>query len=312
MRYLDLAALRSLVAISETGSVTQAAAMTFLTQSAVSMQVKRLEQQTRTKLIERVGRGVSLTDDGEKLASYARQMLAMNDEALTQLVKNDFDSELTLGVPFDIVNPHIPIILREARERYPHVKVKLVSSLTRFLKERFVEGTIDIAITTEASVDRRAEELIRADVHWWGARGGRAHLQSPLPVAICNNCAMKPEVTRVLGEAGIRWEFVSDTDTEAAVHAMAAADLAVTPVIGARSISEGREVPAGQLPELPPIHINLYVENARNPVIARGIADIVRDVYRTTSGSPAPGPWRRPPSEPSTARAAAPARSESR
>ncbi|HEX2138648.1 MAG TPA: LysR family transcriptional regulator [Woeseiaceae bacterium] len=290
MQHLDLAALRSLVAISETRSVTQAAAMTFLTQSAVSMQVKRLEQQTRTKLLERVGRGVLLTDDGEKLASYARQMLALNDEALIRLVNDQFDSELTLGVPFDIVNPHIPIILREARNRYPHTRVKLVSSLTCFLKERFAAGTIDIAITTEATVDRRAEELVRADLHWWGACGGHAHRQSPLPVAICNNCAVKPEVTRVLGKAGIPWEFVSDTDTEAAVHAMVSADLAVTPAIGARSISKCEKVPAGLLPELPRFRINLYVENARNPVVAQNIAEIVRDVYRRGMQEPSAEP----------------------
>ena len=280
MRHLDLAALRSLVAISETRSVTQAGAMTFLTQSAVSMQVKRLEQQTGTKLIERVGRGVLLTDDGEKLASYARQMLAINDEALTRLVKGEFESELTLGVPFDIVNPHIPIILREARGRYPRIRVKLVSSLTLFLKQRFTEGTIDVAITTEATVDRRAEELVCTSLHWWGARGGHAHRQVPLPVAICSNCAMKPEVTRVLGKAGIPWEFVSDTDTDAAVHAMVSADLAVTPVIGVQSISNCHKLPAGLLPELPPFRINLYVENTRNPRIAQNIAEIVRDVYR--------------------------------
>lgn len=244
MRHLDLAALRSLVAISETRSVTQAAAMNFLTQSAVSMQMKRLEQQTGTKLTERVGRGVSLTDDGEKLASYARQMLAINDEAWTRLVNDEFDGEVTLGVPFDIVNPHIPIILREARDRYPRIKVKLVSLLTCYLKERFAEGTIDIAITTEARFDRRAEELVRTDMHWWGACGGHAHRQSPLPVAICRNCAMKPEVTRVLGKAGIPWEFVSDSDTDAAVHAMVSADLAVTPAVGVQAISRCQQLPA--------------------------------------------------------------------
>lgn len=254
--------------------------MTFLTQSAVSMQVKRLEQQTCTKLIERLGRGVLLTDEGEKLASYARQILALNDEVLTRLVKDEFESELTLGVPFDIVNPHIPTILREARERYPQIKVKLVSSLTCFLKERFAEGTLDIALTTEASVDRRAEELVRADLHWWGACGGHAHRQSPLPVAICYNCAIKPEVTRALGKAGIPWGIVSDTDTEAAVHAMVSADLAVTPAIGARSIPKCTIVPGGLLPELPRFRINLYVENARNPLVTQKIADIVRDVYR--------------------------------
>lgn len=287
MRHLDLAALRSLVAISETRSVTQAAAMNFLTQSAVSMQVKRLEQQTGTKLIERVGRGVSLTDDGERLASYARQMLAINDEVWTRIANAEFDGELTLGVPFDIVNPHVPIILREARDHYPRIKVKLVSSLTCFLKERFAKGMIDIAITTEARADRRAEELVRTELHWWGACGGRAHRQSPLPVAICRNCAMKPEVTRALGKAGIAWEFVSDTDTDAAVHAMVSADLAVTPAVGMQAISRCQPLPAGLLPKLPRFRINLYVENSRNPVIAQAIADIVRDVYRRGPQDPA-------------------------
>lgn len=292
MRHLDLGALRSLVAISETRSVTQAAAMSFLTQSAVSMQVKRLERQTGTKLIERVGRGVSLTDDGEKLASYARQMLAINDEAWTRLVNDDFDSELTLGVPFDIVNPHIPIILREARDRHPRVRVKLVSSLTCVLKERFAEGTIDIAITTEARVNRRAEELVRTDLHWWGGYGGHAHRQSPLPVAICRNCAMKPEVTRVLGKAGIPWEFVSDSDTDAAVHAMVSADLAVTPAVGAQAIARCQPLPSGLLPKLPRFRINLYVADSRSSPITRAIADIVRDVYRRNLQDPGtePGP----------------------
>ena len=280
MRHLDLAALRSLVAISETRSVTQAAAMNFLTQSAVSMQMKRLEQQTGTKLIERAGRGVSLTDDGEKLASYARQMIAINDEAWTRLANDEFDGELTLGVPFDIVHPHIPVILREARERYPRIKVKLVSSLTSFLKQRFSEGAIDIAVTTEAHADRRAEELIRTDLHWWGAIGGRAHRQSPLPVAICRNCAMKAEVTRVLGKAGIPWEFVSDADTDAAVHAMVSADLAVTVATGIQAIPYCEQLCPGLLPRLPRFRINLYVENTRNPIVAQAIADIVRDVYR--------------------------------
>ena len=292
MRHLDLAALRSLVAISETGSVTQAAAQNFLTQSAVSMQVKRLEQQTRTKLIERVGRGILLTDDGEKLASYARQMLAINDEALKRLVKDDFDGEVTLGVPFDIVNPHIPVVLREARERHPNIRVQLVSSLTCFLKERFTEGTVDLAITTEPVVDSRAEELVRAELRWWGARGGQAYRLSPLPVAICNNCAMKPEVIRVLGKAGLPWEFVSDTDTEAAVHAMVAADLAVTPVIGARSIPDCEALPEGWLPDLPQFHINLCVERARNPLLTESIADVVREVYQRDLPAPLtePGP----------------------
>ncbi|MEM8633227.1 MAG: LysR family transcriptional regulator, partial [Pseudomonadota bacterium] len=108
MRTLDLTALRALVAVADSGGVTRAANLLNLTQSAVSMQMKRLEQAVGLPLLEKSGRRVVLTSAGDQLLGYARRMLALNDEAITRLTAPAYEGTLTLGVPHDIVFPHIP------------------------------------------------------------------------------------------------------------------------------------------------------------------------------------------------------------
>ena len=108
IRNFDLTALRSFVAISDAGGVTRAAGFLNLTQSAVSMQIKRLEDMLQIEVLDRTGRKVALTAAGEQLLGYARRMLALNDEAFGRLTHNSFEGEIVLGVPHDIVYPNIP------------------------------------------------------------------------------------------------------------------------------------------------------------------------------------------------------------
>src|SRR6056297_186316 len=98
-RNLDLTALRSFVAVADTGGVTRAAGLLNLTQSAVSMQLKRLEESLNTSLLDRSGRTIGLTTQGEQLLSYARRMLQLNDEIYGRLTATEFEGELKLGVP---------------------------------------------------------------------------------------------------------------------------------------------------------------------------------------------------------------------
>ena len=117
-RNLDVTALRSFVAVADEGKVTAAAARLNLTQSAVSMQLKRLEEALDQALFDRSGRGVALTSEGELLLSYARRMIALNDEIWSRMTHEDFEGELIFGVPHDIVYPHVPTVLRRfARKR---------------------------------------------------------------------------------------------------------------------------------------------------------------------------------------------------
>ena len=99
MRNLDITTLRSFVAVADTGGVTKAAGLLHLTQSAVSMQLKRLEESLDAPLLDRTGRGIALTAQGEQLLSYARRMLVLNDEVYGKLTSNAYEGEVTLGVP---------------------------------------------------------------------------------------------------------------------------------------------------------------------------------------------------------------------
>ena len=166
-RNLDLTALRSFATVAEIGGVTKAATRLHLTQSAVSMQLKRLEEAVGQELLDRSGRGVALTSQGELLLSYAKRMVTLNDEAWGRLTGQAFEGEVTLGVPSDIVYPHIPGVLQRFSREFPRVKVTLVSSFTRKLHDQLAKGEIDLILTTEASPG--GETLEVAPLVWVGA-----------------------------------------------------------------------------------------------------------------------------------------------
>eukprot|EP01031_Cornospumella_fuschlensis_P007401 gene7401-9166_t len=109
---LDSDLMRSFLAVADSGSVTIAAARLFRTQSAVSLQIKRLEEVLGCDVLDRSARKVGLTAEGEQLLGYARKMLALNDEAFHRLTTDVHEGEIVLGVPHDIVYPAIPQVLR--------------------------------------------------------------------------------------------------------------------------------------------------------------------------------------------------------
>ena len=104
MRNLDITTLRSFVAVADSGGVTRAAGFLHLTQSAVSMQLKRLEELLGLELLDRSGRTIALTASGEQLLAYARRMVALNDEVIGRLTDQAFEGEVLLGFgPVDAV-----------------------------------------------------------------------------------------------------------------------------------------------------------------------------------------------------------------
>jgi DNA-binding transcriptional LysR family regulator len=152
-RHLDLPALRSLVTVAEVGGVTRAAGRLHLTQSAVSMQLKRLEDALGQPLLDRTGRGVALTAQGEHLVAHARRLLALNDEIWGRMTAQEFEGEVNFGVPHDIIYPHVPVVLQTFAADYPRVRVVLHSSFTTDLKTRMARGEMDLILTTEAGTD---------------------------------------------------------------------------------------------------------------------------------------------------------------
>ena len=279
-RNLDLTSLRSFVAIADAGGVTRAAGFLNLTQSAVSMQIKRLEDVLGTQLLDRSARQVGLTASGEQLLGYARRMLALNDEVFGRLTKAQYEGEIILGVPHDIVYPAIPLVLRQFATDYPKMKVTLLSSFTRVLKGQFARGECDVILTTEQSPDPGSEPITELQLVWVGAPNGTAWRQRPLRLAYEHACIFRQGVQARLDEAGIDWEMAVESDSSRTVEASVSADLAVHTVL------EGSELPhyerinhGGALPELAKMKVNMYVADPVHSEAVTALAAMIRKAY---------------------------------
>ncbi|NNK16437.1 MAG: LysR family transcriptional regulator [Sulfitobacter sp.] len=280
MRNLDITTLRSFVAVADSGGVTRAAGFLHLTQSAVSMQLKRLEEMLGLPLLDRSGRTIALTASGEQLLVYARRMIALNDEVITRLTDHAFEGEITLGVPHDVVYPAVPQVLKQFHAAFPRVKVQLEASYTRTLKEQFAKGECDVIVTTEIGVDQGGETLATKPLVWLGAPGGAAWRQRPLPLAFCRYCVFRPHIVAALDEMDIPWEMSVDTESDRTIEAAVSADLAVNAMI------EGTQPPylevldhGGALPALPVQQINLYGAKDGTDEVRDTLVDLLRSAF---------------------------------
>ena len=280
-RNLDLTSLRSFVAVADAGGVTRAAGFLNLTQSAVSMQLKRLEEALDLQLLDRSGRGVALTAAGEQMLGYARRMLALNDEAIARLTHQAYVGEIVLGVPADIVYPAIPTVLQKFARDYPRVRVTLVSSYTRRLKGLFARGDADIILTTEDFCGVEGETLAEVALVWIGAPGGSAWKQRPLPLAFEHNCIFRVGVQEALDRAGIPWVMAVESDSTRSIEASVSADLAVHALVAGAEPRYVERIPhGGALPDLARTKINLYVADPSHGPAVEALAAMIRDAVR--------------------------------
>lgn len=286
-RNLDLTALRSFVTVADCGGVTRAAGLMNLTQSAVSMQLKRLEEALDLALLDRSGRGIALTPAGEQLLGYARRMLQLNDEALRKMTGSDFEGVLRLGVPHDIVYPVIPKVLHRFAADYPRVKVQLASSFTRVLRSQFERGELDVILTTEGGVDQGGETLTTLPLVWVGAPGGQAWKQRPLPLAFEERCRFRQEVQAQLDRAGVPWEMAVESESTRSIEATVSADLAVHAMLEGTEGQMFQQIPhGGTLPDLERININIYVAETLAGTVQAEMADQVRHAFRAMGAGP--------------------------
>ncbi len=283
MRNLDLTALRAFVTVCETQGVTSAAARLNLTQSAVSMQLKRLEESLDLTLLDRSNRAMVPTAVGQQLLSYALRLLALNDEAYTRLTARDFVGEISLGVPHDILYPAIPQVLRQFNASFPRMKIRLLSSLTKVLHRDFAGGEVDVILTTEDILLPGGETLVERPQVWIGAQGGAAWKQRPLPLAFQKDCNFRSLAVKALDGDNVQWEIVVDTDSSRTVDTSISADLAVHVVV------EGTEPPmvevidhGGDLPVLPKTQINLYQSPQSTSPAQDALVAMIREGYRNS------------------------------
>jgi len=260
---LDLGTLRSFVTIADSGSMTRAAGRLFMTQSAISMQIKRLENSLGMSVFDRSAQGMSTTSEGEQLLHFANQMLAINDEAMGRLTSPDYEGQIRLGAPGDVIYPHIPVILKEFGRDFPRVQIKLSSGPTVNLKSQFNQGLLDVMLTTEQVASPGGSVISNQQLVWTGAVDGTAWKKRPVPLGISKNCAFRSSAIKLLDDAELKWIDVVASEDDTAALAMVSADLCISAQMecvkdaGRTTIDHG-----GHLPELPEVSIVLYSVDA--------------------------------------------------
>lgn len=289
-RDIDIALLRAFTAVVETGSVTGAARLLNRTQAAVSLQMKRLEDQLGVELFQRSHKKLVLASAGERLLAHAARLVALNDEIWTSMTTPAFKGAVRLGVPMDIVAAYIPSILRRFNQAWPSVEVTVECRNSHDLLMALDQGQIDVALTTDegriASGGRRTETLRRDRLVWIGAPGGRAHKQVPLPLAVGSpTCRFRPVALDALRARGLDWRLVSEVSNDIAQKSLAVADIAISVDLRDSRYSSAVELgPEAGLPPLPSFSINLSLPAAGASDTAEELARHIRQDFALRFG----------------------------
>ena len=179
---LDLDQLHTFIMISDTGSFTRAADEVHRTQSAVSMQMRRLEERIGKPLFEKDGRTNRLSEEGERLLSYARRMMHLNRETLAAFDDRALEGTIRIGTPDDYADRFLPEIMARFARSNPRVELTVICEPTPGLAEHIRRGNLDLAIVTHN--DARQSELVRREPLLWVSSANHAtHEEQVLPMA---------------------------------------------------------------------------------------------------------------------------------
>ncbi|WP_241560607.1 LysR substrate-binding domain-containing protein [Paenirhodobacter populi] len=229
---LETDLLKTFVTISETGNFTVAAKRVFRTPSAVSMQIKRLEDLLGRALFIRHPRHVTLTSDGEAFLVHAKDILRINDEALSRFRVPQLEGRIRFGVPDDFGVRYLPEILSRFASTHPLVEVEVLLSTSVILTRKFEAGEIDMILTVSAQSDPAPGQLVHSEpLVWVGARDGIAFSRTPTPLAMSTyGCPWRAAALAALDRSGHPYRIAYTSETGAGQLAAVMADLAIAPL----------------------------------------------------------------------------------
>lgn len=282
---LDMDALRTLVVGIDLNNFSKAADQLGRSQSAISMQLKKLEQQVGRPLLVRQGRGLVTTEAGELLLGYARRILALNDEAATSLGATATPAALRIGLPQDFFEDVMPEVLRRFAAYKPNVHIEVRAGRNHILEDEVRAGRLDAAITFCRPGNREFGELIAAPpLRWYdSAVSAIGRSGSSLPLVLYDHpCLFRQAALQTLDAEGRSWRMALTTPSLSGVWAAVRAGQGLTVRIAHR-------VPDGivditeryALPALPAMEIRMMRAEVLSPA-GEAMAGIMRQVLEET------------------------------
>ena len=271
---LDLDQLSTFIAIADTGSFTRASETVHRTQSAVSMQMRRLEERIGKSLFERDGRSNRLTEEGERLLAYARRMLQLNRETLAAFDETSLEGQIRIGVPDDYAERFLPEIMARFSRTNPRVELSVVCEPTVNLAEMIRRGQLDIALVTKC-VDVAPTEIVRTEPLLWVTSANHAiHEEEVLPMAFGRpTCAWRGQATAALDRMGRDYRILFTSWSATVLIAAVLSGLAIT-VLAECALRPGMRVlgEAEGFAPLDDVHIGILRGRTGHPALIEALA----------------------------------------
>lgn len=288
---LDMDVLRTFVTGFELGSFARAADRLGRSQSAVSTQLRKLEDQVGQPLVQKSGRGLALTTAGEALLSYAKRLLELNDEAVASVRGAEVEGWARLGLPQDFAEGWLPPVLSRFAQAHPRVRVEVQVDRSLPLAEKIVKGELDIALVWGNDVKApHAERLADVPMAWIGRPewpGLKGLGAEPLPLAaFAPPCVFRSAAVEALDNAAIPWRLVFTTPSLSGLWAAAEGGLGVTArtTVGMPKTLAVLDALAVGLPGLPAVPLTLLRSDAEPAAAVARLADILMEAIEESVG----------------------------
>ena len=278
MTNLEIDLVRSFVAIAEVKSFTRAGERLGRSQSAISLQMRRLEDQIGKRLLSRDPRHVVLTADGEAFLPQARRLLRLNDEILAGLSGGDVAGEVRLGAPEDFATAHLPEILGSFARANPKATLAVTCDLTLNLLDQLRAGALDLALVKREPLGPDVGTRVwREPLVWVGADESLPETDGPLPLVVAPSpCVYRKRAITALEGGGRAWRCAYTSPSLAGQQAALRAGLGIT--VLPREMVPADLVQLGAkhgLPELPDTEIALMRAPTAVPPAAERLADFI-------------------------------------
>lgn len=265
---LDMDLLRTLATAMELGGFARAAARLGRSQSAVSLQMRKLEEQLGVPLLRKQGRGLALTEVGDVVLGYARRILALNDETVAAVRGLDLSGAVRLGLPQDFAETWLPDALGRFARAHPRIRIEARVDRNAALLDDLTGGRLDLALLWGEEARPGAEVLARLPTHWIGRDDLAFADGEPLPLIVfAPPCAFRAAGLAALDGVGRSWRLSFTSPALAGLWAAAAAGLGVT--IRTRVGLPATLKLLEDLPALPDIALTLHQTAGSTPAVAR-------------------------------------------
>lgn len=260
VRNLDIAQLRTFVAVAERESFTIAAEKVYRTQAAVSQQMQKLEALVGCALFERVGRRKRLTTEGMRLLEYARRMVTLNDEACRVITAESVNQSVKIGVCADAVDTLLPAYLEICAENYPNISIDIQLGRSRWLKSALRKGEVDLMVDIATHTEFEQMVLRTSPVAWIAGLRYRHQAGNSVPLILMeNSCPFRDSMVQALSDADIAWHCAFQSSTLAGIRAALRAGLGITARTVEMVAPDVRVLdPQVRLPALPPMQFHLF------------------------------------------------------